>query len=165
MVGADSLTRVSLTLQPMSAERFVTWNEHLVHSYAQDKVDAGNWPAEGAVERSAKENAELLPQGVDTPGHDIFVGTVDGLEVGVLWLFSEAALPAPEAFIYDLEINAEHRGRGLGRELLTAAEQWCADHNVAVLRLHVFGTNTTAISLYESAGFETTNLNMAKQIR
>jgi ribosomal protein S18 acetylase RimI-like enzyme len=53
----------------------------------------------------------------------------------------------------------------LGRELLTAAEEWCADHSIGRLKLHVFGTNTTAISLYESAGFETTNINMAKIIR
>lgn len=148
----------------MSPERYVSWNERLIVEYAKEKVDSGNWPAEGALERSAKENARDLPQGLDTPGHDIFVGLVDGEEVGVLWLFTDPALKTPETMIYDIEIAEQHRGKGLGRELLTAAEEWCADHSIGVLKLHVFAHNTAAVSLYESAGFETTNLNMAKRI-
>lgn len=156
---------MSLTLEPMTPERFVSWNEHQITAFAQDKIDAGNWPEDGALERSARENAVLLPQGLDTPGHDLFVGTVDGREVGTLWLFTDPALTPPETFIYDIEVDPSRRGEGLGRELLEAAEGWCADHSIGVLRLHVFGFNDVAISLYESAGFETTNINMAKQIR
>lgn len=149
----------------MSPERYVSWNARLIEEFAREKVDSGNWPAEGALDRSAKENARDLPQGLDTPGHDIFVGLVDGVEVGVLWLFTNPALKTPETMIYDIEITEQHRGKGLGRELLTAAEEWCADHSIGLLKLHVFGKNTTAISLYESAGFEATNINMAKIIR
>ena len=149
----------------MSAERYVSWNARLVSEFAKEKVDSGNWPAEGALERSAKENARDLPQGLDSPGHDIFVGLVDDQEVGVLWLFTDPALKTPETMIYDIEIAEEQRGKGLGRELLTAAEEWCADHSIGLLKLHVFAHNTTAVSLYESAGFEATNINMAKVIR
>lgn len=156
---------MSLSLQPMTAERFVSWNEHQITAFAQDKIDAGNWPEAGALERSAEENARLLPQGLETPGHNLFVGMVDGREVGSLWLFTDPALTPPETFIYDIEIEPGERGHGFGRELLEAAESWCADHSIATLRLHVFGFNEIAISLYQSAGFETTNINMAKQIR
>jgi GNAT superfamily N-acetyltransferase len=149
----------------MSPERYVSWNERLIVEFAKEKVDSGNWPSEGALERSAKENARDLPQGLDTPGHDIFVGLVDGEEVGVLWLFTDPALKTPETMIYDIEIVEQYRGKGLGRELLTAAEEWCADHSIGLLKLHVFAKNTTAVSLYESAGFEATNINMAKRIR
>jgi len=149
----------------MSPERYVSWNARLITEFAKEKVDSGNWPAEGALERSASENAADLPQGLDTPGHDIFVALSDGEEVGVLWLFTDPALSVPTTMIYDIEIAEAHRGKGLGRELLTAAEEWCADHSVGVLKLHVFANNTAAVSLYESAGFEATNINMAKQIR
>jgi ribosomal protein S18 acetylase RimI-like enzyme len=148
----------------MSAERFVSWNEQLVKHYAQDKVDAGNWPAEGALERSARENAEMMPMGVATPSHDLFVGIVAGQEVGHLWLFTDPALPVPETFIYDIEVAEEHRGKGYGRGILEAAERWCAEHHITALRLHVFGFNKTAIKLYESSGFTVTNLDMMKRI-
>lgn len=156
---------MSLLLTPMTAERFRSWNEHQIAAFAQDKVDAGNWPEEGALERSAEEIARLLPRGTETPGHWVFEAHVDGREVGTLWLFTDPASDPPEAFIYDIEISPDERGSGFGRELLEAAEGWCADHSIGVLRLHVFGFNEVAISLYESAGFETTNINMAKQIR
>ena len=148
----------------MSAERYVSWIEHLITGYAADKVKAGNWPEEGSVERSAKECATLLPDGVTTPGHDLLVGMVDGGEVGYLWLFTDPALSTRETFIYDIEVAEGQRGKGHGRGILEAGERWCAEHEVAVLKLHVFGFNTTAINLYESAGFETTNRNMAKRI-
>ncbi len=148
----------------MSAERYVSWSERLIIEFAKEKVDSGNWPADGALERSAEETMQNLPQGRATPGHDIFVGMLDGKEVGVLWLFTDPALTTPETMIYDIEVAEAHRGKGLGRELLTAAEAWCADHSIGVLKLHVFAKNTTAVSLYESAGFEATNINMSKQI-
>ncbi len=156
---------MTLTLEPMSADRFIVWNEQHVADYAREKVEAGNWPADGAVERSARENAELLPLGAATVGHDLFVALEDGEEVGFLWLFTDPALPTPETFIYDIEVVAARRGEGLGRLLLEAAEGWCADHSIGTLKLHVFGSNEAAIGLYESSGFEVTNLNMAKQIR
>lgn len=153
-----------VALEPMAADRFVDWNERLVAHYAQEKVESGNWPAEGALERAAKENAELLSQGVETPAHDLFIGLVDGQEIGVLWLFTDPALTVTETFIYDIEVAEQHRGKGYGRGLLEAGERWCVEHGITMLRLHVFGSNTTAIGLYETSGFEVTNLNMAKRI-
>ena len=151
-------------LEPMSAERFVSWKEALIASYADEKVTAGNWSAEGALERSAAETVKLLPDGLETVGHDIFIGTVDGQEIGFLWLFTDPALTVPETFIYDIEVRADHRGKGYGRGLLEAGERWCVEHDVTTLKLHVFGFNTTAIKLYETSGFEITNLHMAKRL-
>lgn len=139
-------------LEPMSAERFVSWKEALIASYADEKVTAGNWSAEGALERSAVETVKL------------FIGTVDGQEIGFLWLFTDPALTVPETFIYDIEVRADHRGKGYGRGLLEAGERWCVEHDVTTLKLHVFGFNTTAIKLYETSGFEITNLHMAKRL-
>lgn len=155
---------MTVMLEPMTPERFVDWNEHVVAEFAKEKVAAGNWSAEGALERSARENAELLPGGVETPGHNLFVGLVDGREIGVLWLFTDPELPVRETHIYDIEVIGDQRRKGYGRGLMQAAERWCADHDIAVLRLHVFGFNTAAISLYESAGFTVTNLSMMKRI-
>lgn len=148
----------------MSADYFAVWNERLIVEYAREKVEAGVWAEEHALGLSRAEQESSLPDGMQTPGHDLFVGTVDGEIVGNLWLFSDPRLPAPDTFIYDIEVNEAHRGKGLGRSLLTAAERWCAERGVTTLRLNVFSFNTTAISLYESAGFTPTNMNMMKRI-
>jgi GNAT superfamily N-acetyltransferase len=155
---------MSVTLEPMSAERYVSWKAALIASYAEEKVRAGNWPEEGSLERSAAECAKELPDGLDSVGHDIFIGTVDGQEIGFLWLFTNPELSPPETFIFDIEVDAEHQGKGYGRGLLEAGERWCIGRGVTAMKLHVFGFNTTAIKLYETSGYEITNLNMTKRL-
>lgn len=155
---------MTLTLEPMSAERFVSWTDQQIRDYAKDKVDAGIWAEEDALASSAAEQEELLSDGLETAGHDIFVAQLDGEEVGNLWLFTNPATQVRETFIYNIEVDEPHQGKGLGRALLTAAEQWCAERGVTALRLNVFSFNTKAISLYESAGFAPTNMNMMKRI-
>ena len=148
----------------MSADRFVSWNTALIASYAEEKVKAGNWPEEGSLERSAAECAKELPDGLGAVGHDIFIGTVNGEEIGFLWLFTNPELKLPETFIFDIEVSAEHQGKGYGRGLLEAGERWCVERGVTAIKLHVFGFNTTAIKLYETSGYEVTNLNMTKRL-
>jgi GNAT superfamily N-acetyltransferase len=155
---------MDVTLEPMAADRFVQWREREIIEYAKDKVKAGVWPEAGAMEASAAEVASLLPDGLETSGHDIFVGVAEGAEVGQLWLFTDPEALARETFIYEIAIDEQHRGKGLGRGLLAAAESWCAEHGVTVVRLNVFAFNMTAISLYESSGYSVTNLNMMKRI-
>jgi ribosomal protein S18 acetylase RimI-like enzyme len=155
---------MDVTLQPMAADRFVEWREQEILEYARDKVEAGVWPEDGAMAASAAEIASLLPDGLQTEGHDLFVGVSEGAEVGQVWLFTDPEARVRETFIYEISIDEQHRGRGLGRALLAAAESWCAEHGVAVVRLNVFAFNKTAIKLYESSGFTATNLNMMKRI-
>ncbi len=83
--------------------------------------------------------------------------------MGVVWV----ALDRPrtgEAWIYDIEVNPEHRGKGYGRALLQAAEEEAAQHGSKAIGLNVFGTNTVARQLYESAGYQITALNMRKEL-
>ncbi|WP_332668145.1 GNAT family N-acetyltransferase [Aeromicrobium sp.] len=155
---------MTLSLEPMSAEYFAAWNERLIVEYAREKVEAGVWTEEHALELSKAEQGTSLPDGMQTPGHDLFVGTVDGEIVGNLWLFTDPSLPSRETFIYDIEIISEHRGKGLGRELLAAAEAWCAEHGSMSVRLNVFAPNKTARALYESAGYLPTSMHMMKRI-
>jgi len=155
---------MTLTLEPMSGDYFAAWNARLVVEYAREKVEAGLWPEEHALELSRAEQAESLPDGRATPGHDLFVGVVDGEVTGNLWLYTDPTQPVQSTYIYDIEILEAHRGRGLGRALLDAAESWCAEHGSASVRLNVFAPNTTARSLYESAGYEPTSTHMMKRI-
>lgn len=68
------------------------------------------------------------------------------------------------AFVYDVEVDAAARGKGYGRGLMLAAEPYARDRGAGVLKLHVFGSNTVARGLYESLGYETTNVSMAKPL-
>ena len=81
----------------------------------------------------------------------------------MVWVALDRGRPG-EAWIYDIEVNPEHRGKGYGRALLLVAEQEAARHGSTAIGLNVFGTNTVARSLYESAGYRITALNMRKEL-
>jgi ribosomal protein S18 acetylase RimI-like enzyme len=56
------------------------------------------------------------------------------------------------------------RGRGFGRAAMVLAEQEARRGGARRLGLNVFGTNTVARSLYESLGYEITELQMSKEL-
>ena len=68
------------------------------------------------------------------------------------------------AWIYDIVIVPEQRGRGYGRALLRAAEREVERHGVKSIALNVFDRNTAAHHLYGSSGYEVTSLSMRKRL-
>jgi GNAT superfamily N-acetyltransferase len=114
--------------------------------------------------RAAEQTGQLLPQGVDTPGVLMLVAeTPEGMGVGHLWLALEReAGNGGGAWIYDIEIVPEQRGRGYGRALLGAAEERAARHGADSIGLNVFGTNLVARDLYQSAGYSVATMQLRK---
>ena len=152
-----------LQLRSMTAAEFETYRAKLIPEYAAEHVRAGDWTADQAETLAAREVNDLLPAGPDSPGMLLLVASTPGGEpVGVLWVALDRR--PGEAWIYDIEINAEHRGKGYGRALLDAAEQEAAQRGSKAIGLNVFGTNTVARRLYESAGYEITAINMRKEL-
>ena len=65
--------RTRVMLRPMTAAEFAGYREHLVASYAQDMLDAGAFTdLAAALAASEQSTAELLPDGVDTPGQHLW---------------------------------------------------------------------------------------------
>ncbi|MFI4989162.1 MAG: GNAT family N-acetyltransferase [Alphaproteobacteria bacterium] len=57
------------------------------------------------------------------------------------------------ARLYSFAVAAEHRGQGLAKALLAAAERAAAAHGSATLRLEVRADNHQAQALYRKAGY------------
>ena len=152
-----------LQLRSMTVAEFETYRARLVPEYAAEHVRAGNWAADQAETLAARQVDELLPAGPDSPGMLLLVASTPGGEpVGVVWVALDRR--PGEAWIYDIEVNAEHRGKGYGRALLQAAEHEAAQHGSKAIGLNVFGPNTVARRLYESAGYQITAMNMRKDL-
>ena len=148
----------------MTATEFEALRSRTIREYAAAHVAAGNWTAEAAENRAADQTDQLLPQGVDTPGVLMLVAeTSEGEAVGHLWLALERQPgDGGGAWIYDIEILPEHRGRGYGRALLGAAEEAAARRGVDSIGLNVFGTNLVARELYQSAGYTVATMQLRK---
>jgi hypothetical protein len=61
-------------------------------------------------------------------------------------------------WLYYVAVTPSQRGRGLGRALMTAAEQWLAEQGARVIRLMVRAENEGVTSYYRSLGYEDSNM-------
>lgn len=155
-----------LVVRDMTRNEFDEWFGAAMRSFADEQVAAGNWAAHEATELAARANRQLLPHGFDTEGM-LFLKAVlpDGTPVGVLWLGLTHPRSTPGcAFIYDIEVAEAHRGAGHGRALLAAAEEAVRSRGAEALELNVFGGNTRAIRLYETAGYRVVTQQMRKAL-
>lgn len=148
----------------MTAEEYERWTAAELASYAQEMVDSGMLSPEAARERSAQQHAEFLPQEQDTPGmHLLRVLDEDGAPVGVLWVGPHPRKPAA-GFVYDVQIDEAHRGRGHGRGAMLAAEAIGRREGWSEIGLNVFGPNARARNLYDSLGYAVVTTTMTKPL-
>jgi ribosomal protein S18 acetylase RimI-like enzyme len=150
-----------ITLEPMEQEDFERFLESEIRGYAEAHVRNGNWPAEGAVERSRKEFETLLPNGVHSKDQYLWsIVDPENNKIGMLWV----QVKDQKAFIYDFVINESFRGKGYGKEALTTLDEELKSMDVESVRLHVFGDNITAQELYKKMGYQITGIHMKKDL-
>ena len=155
---------VRVTLEPMTAAQFEAWLEGSIRSFAEDLANATGQPLRDTSARARQQFAEWLPAGVATENTWLMtIVDATGAEVGALWLGPHPQR-AEVAFGYDIEINPEHRGRGLGRAAMLAAEQLARQAGFTELALNVFGFNDPARRLYDSLGYRVVSTQMTKRL-
>lgn len=145
-------------LEPIQQADFDRIVESEIRGYAEEHVRNGNWPAEGALERSREEFQTLLPEGIHTKDQYIWSIVDEEKKIGFLWV----QVKDNKAFIYDFVIDAEFRGKGYGRQALQAMDERLKSMNVISVALHVFGDNFTAQELYKKMGFQIAGIHMRK---
>ena len=109
--------------------------------------------------------AESFPSGRPLEGHAVLdvVGD-DGSLVGYLWIGPAAAGALGEWWVWDVLVDEGRRGQGLGRAAMLLAEEYATSRGAHTLGLSVFGFNAAARRLYESLGYATTSVKMAKDL-
>ncbi|MGA5204466.1 GNAT family N-acetyltransferase [Streptomyces variegatus] len=145
--------------RPMTEAEFGPWLEKGKEDYARSWVERGVPEAEARA-KSEREHATLLPDGPASPGMLISVVEHLGTPVGTLWL----AMRESSAFVFDVETDPAHRGKGHGRTLMLLAEAQTIAEGRRTLGLNVFAGNAPAERLYASLGYETEQYAMYKPL-
>lgn len=143
----------------MTEEEFRPWLAKGKEDYARQWIERGVPEAEARA-KSERDHASLLPEGRDTEGMLCSVLEHEGVPVGALWL----SVRGKKAFVFDVEADPAHRGRGHGRSLMLLAEAQSIAAGKRTLGLNVFAGNTPAERLYESLGYRTTLYAMYKHL-
>jgi len=120
----------------------------VLNSYAADPVGGGE-------PLTAQVRERLVPALADIPNALVLLAFADQRAVGVaVCFFGFSTFQArPLLNIHDLAVVPEHRGKGIGRALLTAAEAHALRHGCCKLTLEVQDDNRRARGLYASFGF------------
>lgn len=152
-------------LDPMTDDDFATYRRRVVGGYAEAHVQAGSWPADDALARAEEETASLLPDGLATPGQHLFTAWDGANAVGLIWFAERADSDGLVGFIYDVEVADEWRGKGYGEAIMRAVEEKVRDTGLTTIRLHVFGNNTVARSLYRKLDYAEIHVTMDKPLQ
>ena len=160
------MTAPEIRLDPITESAFPEKFETVVAGYAEQNVSAGTWAADEAIEKARAACTQLLPDGFSTPDNFLSVASdaASGEQIGFLWLALRRSADKLQAFIYDIEVGDEFRGRGYGRAIMLACVDQARGLGAGSVGLHVFGNNTVARSLYTSLGFVETNVVMSLQL-
>ena len=155
-----------IRLEPMDEATYAEWRELTVADYAREKIEAGNWPAEGALALAEQSFAELLTDGLATPRHELrSMVNENGERVGYAWFVPVDRPIGRVAYIYDIAVEPAHRRKGHATQALAEIEAFARDHGLVGVELHVFGDNAGARRLYLEAGYIETNVVMLKRVR
>ena len=151
---------MSLRLRPMTPEEYDAYARYAEEDYAQEIHRSGLADLDAARKRAADTFAELLPDGLDSPRMHLWTAVVDDKPVGMGWIELREGPAATSAYVFNVELREQARGRGLGRQLMLALHEEARRLGATSVGLNVFGHNTVARTLYESLGYVVTAQNM-----
>jgi len=132
-----------------------------IESFSYDHLD------DNAVTRCRERVAQQIAnlRGPDAPPHAVLVARdADNSRAGVIWVeeMRHQFTGKSMAYVTLRYVEPGYRGQGIGRELLTAAEQWARDRDLDALELNVAMHNDAACALYASADFQPVQQRMRK---
>ena len=156
---------MSVRLRPMREDEFASYLERTRAGYAEDMVRNGGMGPDAARRKSEADHAALYPRGFDSGVELRVVEDDSGAVVGWVAFGDREQHGARYAFLYDIEIDEAHRGRGFGRAAMELLEAEVRDLGLDRLQLNVFGGNERARGLYRSLGFEELSVQMGKTLR
>lgn len=148
----------------MSETEYAAWTEPAITNFATDVAQASGMPLDEALTHARAQFPMMLPNGLATPHAYLFVIVdSDGIDVGTLWLGRDRQRPTV-GYVYDIVINADRRGEGLGRDAMRLAEDVLTAEGFESIALSVFGFNINARALYDSLGYQAVATTMAKPL-
>ena len=111
------------------------------------------------MSRSAEQRWRTdYPGWVRSNVHGVFVAEVDERIVGMITV--HPYWPAPiyeerkEAYINDIIVHPDYRGRGIARKLVKAVQEWAQERAISRIRAGVIAANPEALAFWKKIGAE-----------
>jgi GNAT superfamily N-acetyltransferase len=148
-----------VSLRPYPADELGALWADAQGRYAGDLVDNGGLTADEARAKAARDTERL--RGLDPLLLEI---EQEGARIGRVVLGLDAFEKPGAAWLYEIVLDPEVRGRGFGRQALRLVEEEARARGMTRIDLNVFGGNTVARSLYASEGYAESSVQMGKPL-
>lgn len=150
----------------MSPLEFSVFQNRSIHHVTIQRIEDFAEDLSVAQAHAEKIFNDHLPNGLNTPGHYFYQIKNEKLEAcGYLWFGQKTQGSQKKLFIYDIFVEESSRGSGYGKWMLHWLEKEAQKLMLQEISLHVLAYNHVARELYESMGFEMTNIYMSKKIK
>jgi len=150
-------------LRPVDEEAYAAYRALALRQHSAEIARGGRFTSDEARALVGSGLAEGLADFLAQDRTWLFRVVAGDSPAGWLWLG-----PAPRepscVMVYDVRIDENRRGSGLGRAAMEAAEGVVADAGYDRIALQVLGWNTRAESLYRSLGYRVDSTQMSKQV-
>ena len=155
----------TVTLRPLTDDEYDTMRTPALEEFAADLARSAHAPVDDAIRaRAAHFYPDTLAEAAAVEGARINrVLDESGTVVGLLWL-GRSPDNRETGFVYDVAIEKEYQGKGLGRAAMLAAEDLLRSDGCTRIALNVFGWNERAIALYDSLGFQVDSMQLSKPL-
>jgi ribosomal protein S18 acetylase RimI-like enzyme len=114
----------------------------------------------------SKKTKNLIEESVNDLSEDaeMFIAEENQVILGFILLLTRKDFFTDEShgYISDIAVKKEYEGRGVGRMLLEAAENWAKNKGYRLIVLHALIGNERAKKIYEKFGFEKDNIQYTK---
>ena len=149
-----------IALRPLREDEFAAWDAAHRAEYARGLIEQVGMPHDKAEAKVKRDVAAVLPDGLATPGTQIWAVEDDGRKVGTVFV----GVRDGGAWLYDITIDEGERGRGYGRAAMTALEAEVRALGHGTIGLNVWGANEIARGLYRSLGWAEESVHMRKRV-
>lgn len=156
-----------IRLVPMSSGQYEEFIKVSVDDQVRNQILAGRLQPGQAQAIIESQLSRMLPQGMDTPGHEFYAveSVAAGEHVGDFWFTTMKRAGRSVGFVMDIQIHPQHRRHGYGAAAFAAIERLAVDKGLDEMALDVAGHNTPARALYQKLGYRETAVSMAKKLR
>ena len=157
---------MSVRLRPVRDDELPEFIRKAREGYAQQIEEHAYTSREEARDKAERDIAGLLPEGRVPEGHHAFVveNESTGEVIGRLWIAERARGTETVAWVYEISIDEQARGRGYGRQAMLLLEEEVRKRGFPAIALNVFGGNEPARSLYRSLGYREVSVWMSKEL-
>jgi ribosomal protein S18 acetylase RimI-like enzyme len=127
------------------------------------------WPSIFAPRSDPSRDAPHWRRSIGQPHATTFVAEHSGELMAFITVMlvdeSNSRLqPMRYAHVGSVCVAEPFRGRGIGKQLMSLAEQWAAGRGARDMRLNVWAFNESALAFYEELGYEVRSLFLGKPL-